>query len=343
MELLRKSLLLLALAPLGACLAPIPAAAGEDNAVATVAGQAIYEKDLDALLQSQLRQLRSQEYELKIRLLDGLINQKLVEAEARRRGTTSERLLAEIDSTIPDPTDGEVEAFYLGQKDRINRPLTEVKEQLRQNLKQARIQEARQAYFKALRSKGEVAVLLQPPRIEVGYDPARVRGRADAPVTIVEFSDFQCPFCQRVEPTLKAILAKYDGRVKLAYRDFPLREIHPRAESAAEAARCAGEQGKFWEYHDLLLSQPGNLDAAALANHAKTLGLDGRQFDSCLASGKFRALVEKDLEDGKRAGVSGTPGFLVNGVALNGAQPAAAFEKIIDAALEASTPLAAGR
>jgi protein-disulfide isomerase len=129
------------------------------------------------------------------------------------------------------------------------------------------------------------------------------------------------------------LLSKYNGRVKLAFRDFPLREIHPQAQIAAEAARCACDQGKFWEFHDALFADQSKLDEAALIAQARVLGLNERSFQSCLTSGKFKAKIEADLQDGSRVGVSGTPGFFINGVFLNGAQPQAEFERIIDNAL----------
>ncbi len=156
-----------------------------------------------------------------------------------------------------------------------------------------------------------------------------LRGSPKATVVIVEFSDFQCPFCRQVQPTLKNLLAKYEGRVSLAYRDFPLREIHPQAQSAAEAARCAGEQGQFWPYHDLLFAHPEKLNREGLVEHARSLKLDEKQFDSCLSSGKFKAQIEEDLQQGLRAGVNGTPGFFINGISLSGAQPQAIFDRFI--------------
>jgi protein-disulfide isomerase len=216
--------------------------------VAVVGGQEIYEEDLLPLVQGQLLPLQAQEYEIKREALDQLVMQRLVEAEAKSKGVSAEKLLEqEADARVAEPADEEIEAFYLAQKDRIGAPLEEVRPQLRQALKQAKIQQARRAYVERLRKGADVAIMLRPPRVEVGYDQSRLRGNAAAPVVIVEFSDFQCPFCRNVEPTLKALLAKYAGRVSLAYRDFPLREMHPQAQLAAEAARCAGEQGKFWE------------------------------------------------------------------------------------------------
>ncbi len=248
--------------------------------------------------------------------------------------TTTEKLLElEVDSKVSDPAPEEIEAFYAAQKGRINRPLDELRPQIAQVLKQNKIQEGRQKFFKELRGKTDVEVYLRAPRTEVGFDPTRVRGNPNAPVTIVEFSDFQCPFCQRVQGTLRDLLKKYDGKVKLAYRDFPLGEMHRRAEAAAEASRCAGEQGKFWEYHDLLWTDPSKLDPAALSGYAARLALDEIRFNACVTGGRYKADIEKDLRDGAKAGVSGTPAFVINGVFLGGAQPASEFEKTIDAEL----------
>jgi protein-disulfide isomerase len=148
-------------------------------------------------------------------------------------------------------------------------------------------------------------------------------------VRVVEFSDFECPYCRSVEKTIQALLAKYPGKVSLAYRDSPLTSLHPGAQRAAEASRCAAEQGKFWPYHDRLLAS-SSLDVAKLKEHAKELGLDQKKFDSCVDTGSQRAAVDRDAEQGRLAGVSATPSFFINGIPLSGAQPAAAFEKIIE-------------
>jgi protein-disulfide isomerase len=166
--------------------------------------------------------------------------------------------------------------------------------------------------------------------VEVGYDPARVKGSPSAPVTMVEFADFQCPFCGRIEPTLNELLSKYDGKVQLAYRDFPLSHIHPYAQKAAEASRCAGEQGKFWDYHGLLFANQAKLDNQSLLLHARSLKLDEKKFEDCLSSGKYAAAVAKDLEEGRQAGVSGTPAFFINGLFLSGAVLPENFSRLID-------------
>jgi protein-disulfide isomerase len=301
---------------------------------ATVAGQSISEEELlETLGPQQVMQLRTQEYEAKSKALDSLIRLKVVQAEAKKWGISAEKLIQqEVESKVADPTDSEVEAYFWGQN-RAGASFEEVKEQYRASLKQLKLQKARQVYADSLRAKTDVTVLLRPPSVTVAYDPARVKGDPKAPVTIVEFSDFQCPYCKKSESTLHELLAKYNGRVKLAYLDFPLREIHPQAEIAAEAARCAGEQGKFWEYHDALYADQSKLDGIGLLAHARALHLDEKSFQACLDSGKFKSKIEADLAQGSKVGVAGTPGFFVNGVFLSGARPQADFEKIIDSQL----------
>jgi len=298
--------------------------------VATVEGQPIYDDDLSASVQGQLLSLQNQEYEIKKKALDTLIDQKLLEAAAKKKGVAADKLIEqEVDDKVPEPTDTELNAYYLAQKDRLNRSFDDLKPQLRQALKQAQTQELRQAYLKHLRSESSVAVRLTPPKIQVGYDAKRLRGNAKAPVMIVEFSDYQCPYCRQVEPVVKGLLAKYGDKVSLAYRDLPLRQIHPQAQIAAEASRCAEEQGKFWEYHDQLFAA-AKLDHDALVDYARTLKLDDKQFDSCLTTEKYKSEIDQDLREGTQAGITGTPGFAINGIVISGSQPEDAFARIID-------------
>jgi protein-disulfide isomerase len=179
--------------------------------------------------------------------------------------------------------------------------------------------------------------LQAPPvvRVEVPVDGAPVRGSADAAVTLVEFSDFHCPFCKQVQPTLTQILERYPGKVKLVYRDFPIDGLHPEARRAAEAARCARDQGKFWEYHDLLFAGPASAAPEELKRYAGQVGLDLTVFGPCLSAGVHRAAVQRDLDEGTRLGVTGTPGFFVNGRPLSGAQPLEAFARVIEEELTA--------
>jgi Protein-disulfide isomerase len=198
---------------------------------------------------------------------------------------------------------------------------------------QTELAQTRQEYLQHLGERAAVRKPAQADKVQVSFDPARLRGSAQAPVVIVEFSDFQCPFCRKIQPTLKALLAKYEGKVSLAYRDFPLRGMHGQAELGAESSRCASEQGKFWEYHDLLFLNPEKLNRAGLLELAHRIKLDEGQFESCLSSGKHRQGVEKDLQDGIRAGVMGTPGIFINGTLLSGAQAESVYERAIESEL----------
>lgn len=207
---------------------------------------------------------------------------------------------------------------------------------------QTELPQSRQEYLKRVRENLETPTSKEPATAAISFDPARLRGNPHAAVIIVEFSDFQCPFCRKIQPTLKNLLAKYGGRVSLAYRDFPLRGMHGQAELGAESARCAGDQGKFWEFHDVLFDNPDKLNRSALLELARNLKLDEKQFTSCLSSGKFRPEVEKDLQDGIRAGVMGTPGIFINGTQLSGAQLQPAFERVIESELAGAKAKRAG-
>lgn len=308
----------------------------KQKTLAVIAGQPIYDDDLLPLVQAQIHPLHVQEYEIKSKALDNLINRKLLENEASKKGLSVDQILAqEVNGKVPEPTEAELQALYIVQKEQLGRPFEDLKPQLHRLLKQAKLQEATQNYFRSLRERAGVSVFLRKPRVEVAVDAARLRGNPAAPVTIVEFSDFQCQHCRSVQPTLKAILAKYEGRVRLGFRDFPLRDIHPQAEAAAAASRCAGEQNKFWEYHDVLFESAGSLDTEALKQHAATLQLDQERFSSCLGSGKYKGQIEQDRQLGMRAGVTGTPGFYINGNVHNGNLPQSEFEKLIEAELAA--------
>ncbi len=301
------------------------------QAVATVGDQTIYDQDLASSVEGQLQPLRSQEYDIKRKALDSLIEQKMLENAAKAKGLTTDQLIQqEVAAKVKDPSDDVILGFYLAQSGRINRPLDDaLKAQLRESIKQAQTRQLREDYIKSLREANKVVVLLSPPRVQVAHDPKRLLGNAKAPVMIVEFSDYQCPYCHQVEPTVKAVLAKYGDKISLSYRDFPLTAIHPYAMGAAEASRCAEEQGKFWEYHDQLFTA-SKLEKDDLIGYARNLKLDDKQFESCLTTEKYKADIDKDEQEGRKAGVNGTPGFFINGVFVNGAKPESEFTSIID-------------
>lgn len=176
----------------------------------------------------------------------------------------------------------------------------------------------------------------QPLKIKVSADDDPVQGYKDAPITIIEFSDFQCPYCAKFyTQTLPQIKENYidTGKVKFVYRDFPL-SFHPYAKKAAEAAECAHEQGKFWEFHDKIYENQNTLNNESLKQYAIDLGLNKDQFNTCLDTGKMSQEVMKDLQDGSSYGVTGTPAFFINGTKLVGAQPYEAFQRIIEQELK---------
>jgi protein-disulfide isomerase len=189
----------------------------------------------------------------------------------------------------------------------------------------------------AVKGKGR-----QPPKplaerikeaIKVPLNNAPIKGKAEAPITIVEFSDFQCPFCNRVNPTLEKVLKEYNGQVRIAYRNNPL-PFHKNAMSAAKASLAAKEQGKFWEMHDLLFEGQRNLTDANIKSMAKKLNLDMAQFEKDWKGTKFDALIAEDMKFARNNGARGTPSFFINGVYVRGAQPFPAFKEVIDKLLE---------
>jgi protein-disulfide isomerase len=192
------------------------------------------------------------------------------------------------------------------------------------------MQQRRAEYAASLRTKANVRILIDPPRTDVVADDDPAKGPADAPVTIVTFSDFQCPYCSRVNPTLARLKDRYGDSLRIVFRDFPILQLHPQAAKAAEAGACANEQGKFWQMHDLMFANQQKLDVASLKQHAATLGLDAAAFETCLDSGKHTAEWQKDAADAEKAGVQSTPAFFVNGRPVVGAQPYEAFAEIVN-------------
>jgi protein-disulfide isomerase len=283
-----------------------------------------------------MTQINNQIYTAKKRAVDALIADQLLNQEAQKRGISREQLLQqEVEAKIEPPTDAEIEQLYNANKARVgNKTLEELKPAIAQQLKASKTQQRQQEFVRSLRKAAGVKVLLKPPVVNIALDGAPVRGNPNAPVTLVEFSDFQCPFCARAHATLGQVRETYKDQVKIVYKDYPL-PIHANAPKAAEASRCAREQGKYWEYHDILFANINALDVANLKKFAADLKLDAAKFDTCLDSGKYAQAVAKDIEEGSRAGVSGTPAFFVNGRFLSGAQPFSAFQEAIDEALAA--------
>jgi protein-disulfide isomerase len=299
-------------------------------------------EDVEQSLRARLAQIERQRYELVEQRLDQLIAERLIAQEAARRGVPPETLVRdEIQARTPQVTDDEVTAFMTQNRARLPRgDEAELRLRVRDHLQGQKANQARQDYVDTLRARIPVTVYLQEPaaaRVAVNESKGFARGPADAPVVIVEFSDFQCPYCKTVVATVKQVLGDFPGKVKWIFRDFPLASIHPTAPKAHEAARCAAEQNKFWEYHDLLFERSPRHQPEQLKKYAEELQLDATAFAGCLDSGRHEAAVKADIEEGAALGITGTPSFYVNGRALVGAQPYAAFKQAIERELARQT------
>jgi predicted DsbA family dithiol-disulfide isomerase len=302
--------------------------------LAIVDGRLICDSDLPLLAQTQLQQLRFGEYQVKKRAIDQIVDQFLLAAEAKKKGTSGSKILAEtVDSTVPELTEAVLRTAYASLSNSANQPFSEVRQQIESSLREGQVQQARTIYFSRLRAQSNVTFLMEPPQAEMQYDPNRVRGNPKASVLIVEFADFACPFTRQFQRTLRNVMSKYEGRVRVAFRDFPLQNIHPTAEIAAEAGRCAGQQGKFWEYHDLVFENPDKLDRLGLTEEARSLNLDKKRFDLCLSNSEYSSEIQRDIQDGRDLGVTGAPGVFINGTYFEGALPEAALEQIIQGEL----------
>jgi protein-disulfide isomerase len=305
--------------------------------VAVVDGQPITLEELEASLGTSLTKLEQDLYNLKKERLDSMIGERLLAREAGKRGVEVKQLVeTEITAKIPPVTDQEVDAFYETNKARLP-TAPDIKSQIKQFLASQRAQARGQAYIAELRSSTKVDVALAAPpvrRATVPVEGAPIRGTKAAPITIVEFSDFHCPFCKKVQPTLMEVLAKYPDKVRLIYKDLPLEGLHPQARRASEAARCAGDQGKFWEYHDKIYAGGPDVAPEYLRKLATDVGLELKAFETCLADGKHKPGIQTDLDQASQLGLSGTPAFFINGRPLSGAQPLDAFVKIIDDELQ---------
>jgi len=345
MRLVPFALLLVSALVAGACSPPgttDPAAEADDSAPAIrIGNELITVAELDTWIKDQLFEQETEGgkpgklYEVRASAAENLIAQRLLDAEAERLGTDADALIEAEAKKRLSVTDAEVQRFYDDNKKSFGeRPMEDMKAQIREHLERRAAPEAARSYVQQLRDAANVEILLERTRTPVAATgPAR--GPEDAPVTIIEFSDYQCPFCRRAEPTVKQVLEEYEGKVRFVFRHFPLDRIHPQARGASEAAACAAEQGKFWEYHEELFTGNAQLDRPGLDAAAAKTGLDAAAFKACVDSRKTQALVEADVKDGEAAGVSGTPAFFINGIPLRGALPLEEFKRVIDEELAA--------
>ena len=278
--------------------------------------------------------LRRKPYDGRRSALDAIVAEMLIAQAAKAKNMSPEAYeQAEMKTRIKPVGEADVVTFYQSNINQMQgRSLEVMAPAIRRYLQEQQNEAARASLIAELRKSGPaVRVLFDAPRHEVELsadDPSL--GSASAPVTLVEFSDFQCPFCQRVAPTLKQVKETYGDKVRVVWKDFPLTQIHPQAFKAGEAAHCAADQGKFWEYHDRLFANQQALQPNDLKKHAADLGLDATAFAACLDSSKYGERVRDGVAEGSRLGVNSTPTIYINGRVLSGAQPYETFVSVID-------------
>jgi protein-disulfide isomerase len=306
----------------------------DSEKLAEVDGTAVTRTDLDRSAGKTLRNAREQLYKLERQKLDEYIGATLLTKEAQSRKVSVSTLLEqEVNSKVPPITEAEIQGFYNSNKERLRVEFDKVHDQIRDYLREQRVESRKNEFFKTLRSKAKVTTYLKSPplfRADVAVNGAPFKGSERAPVTIVKFEDFQCPYCKTVQTTYQELLKRYNGKLRLVHKDLPLDTIHPQARQAAEAARCAGEQGKFWEYHDTLYANSPKAAVEELKAYAKQVGINTESFEQCFTSGKYKGLVQRDLSEGAQLGLTGTPTFFINGREMSGAQPVEAFTAVID-------------
>ena len=310
--------------------------------IATVAGQDITVEEIDELLGQKVASLQEQLYPLRRQKLDEVIIAKLMAAEASaRRVSVDELFQAEVESKVLSVTNADVAAFFAANRAGLPANEEAVREQIRAYLTGLRLNERKNAFVQSLASAKAVSISLAAPspfRAAAKTEHAPFRGNAKAPVSIVEFSDFHCPYCRQVQATLRQVLDHYADQVRLVFKHSPIDRLHPTARKASEASECARDQDQFWLFHDELFRAEPSASSSMddLVNMAVRLKLDASAFKTCLESDKHAGEVESDVVEGATLGVSGTPTFFVNGRIFVGAQSIDAFRNLIDEELALS-------
>lgn len=312
-----------------------------DEVLARVGDDAITRAEVEEAAGEELGQIDQQLVQARMEARQGrhqaieqrtrqMVRERLIAAEAEARGMSEDQLLqTEVQSRAAEITDADVDTFYEENRNRIPNPKEQVAGQIRQYLQQQRESEAYEDFISGLEEKAGVEYQIGPYRAEVSVADEPSTGPADAPVTIVEFSDFECPYCSRVVPTLDRVKEEYGDRVNVVFKQFPL-AIHANAQKAGEASLCAHDQGKFWEMHDAMFADQQNLGPEGLAAKAESLGLDMEAFRQCMNSEKYAEAVREDMREGSSVGVSGTPAMFVNGRLISGAVPYEQIAAVID-------------
>ena len=296
--------------------------------LAIIDGKQLTRAELESKEAAKLLPARDQYYKAQREALDQLIDESLLEMQAQREKLTVQQLLEKhVISKVKDPTDDQLEVYYEGVQ--TDQPFPAVREKILETIHQRRIATARKEYLISLRNQANLEVLLASPSVDVALGDGPTRGAPNAPVLLIEFADYECPYCQKISADLKKLEGEYLGKVLFAFKDYPL-PMHKRAQKASEAARCAGLQDKYWEYHDLLFEKGSGLEISQLKEYARTLKLDTAKFDQCLDFGETTAAVKKDQEQGQKLGLTGTPSFFVNGHFFSGAATYTMLREIVN-------------
>jgi len=289
---------------------------------ATVNGRNITSGDIEDSLKPLIFSVQDSTYNFRKQEVELRINDVLLEQEAKKRAITTTSLLAtEVTAKVKPVSEAEALAFFNANKERVNGDFATLKTQIIEYLKEAALRDAQSDFATRLRNAAQIQVFLTPPQqptYQLAVDDQPTRGNANASVTLIEFTDYQCPSCAKQHPVFERLFAEYGSRVKFVVRDFPLAQ-YENSSKAAEAAEAAREQGKYWEYVALLYRNQSALQVAQLKQYASTLGLDRVKFDAALDSGKFAEKILRDRLDGQKAGVSSAPVFFVNGKRVNDA------------------------
>ena len=321
--------------------APPSSNADRPRVLAVVNNKQITMGDIENSLRPLIFNIQEQVYALRKQDLELKINDTLLAQQAQKRGITTRALLdAEVSAKVAPVTDAQAQAFYDENKERISGEFAQLKTQIVQYMRERKEQEATLAFAEQLRRASTIQLNLtapESPAFTIATDDQPVKGTANALVTIVEFTDFECPSCARQHPVMERIVSEFGDRVRLVVRDFPLSQ-HANARKAAEAAEAAREQGKYWEYVSVLFRNQSALGADKLKQYATELGLDRARFDASLSSGKFTEKIQRDLVDGRRLGINGTPTLYINGkrVADNSYE---SLKSAVEAALKAEASL----
>jgi len=311
-----------------------PAVAG-DPVVARIGDEVITESELDGMIGPSLLNLRQQMYQAKMNQLRSEIFQRLVTEKATAEGMTSgEYLKKHIADKAVEPDDGEIVKVMTQYRSQLAEDDLEAREQVAQALNQRQQRELQEELRKTLFADAGVKILLEPPRVTVAIGQGTPsRGPQNAPIVLVEYTDYQCPYCSRVQPTIKALMERYDGQIRHVFKNLPL-PIHSQAQLAGEASLCAQDQDKYWEFHDWLFSNQRTMTREKMVAQAGELGMDVELFDACIEQKTHAVAVSNDAKEARSFGITGTPGFLINGRVLSGAQPLDAFEVVINEELE---------